>query len=236
MKFTKKHRKNLNTYLKDRFIPAGLGTEEEACSLAAINLSINGWFTDEIPDCMSDVLGRLVIILQDAMPNHMRNSEEYKSLLPDMAGTGRKHEKDRFNILLDWMWETVLPKLQPLADSRGCGGKWRAMCKERTPNAAYKAYKAASSARINWADEASFWAYSAADSGSLDDLSARSSLAARVAAYAANIYKPSSISGSGNLTSPQSGYDFWDEIDPITLLKRMTYLSSNEAAKVIKDA
>ena len=93
-------------YLDTHRIPSGLGTKESACSLAAINLALTGELTDEIPDCMSEVVGRWVIRVQDAMPDQIRNSPEWKAALVDAAGTGRGHEAERSALILDWMWET----------------------------------------------------------------------------------------------------------------------------------
>lgn len=80
--------------LKNCHPTSGLGqNEHEACSIVAINLALTGKLTDEIPDCMSPVIGNWIIRIQDAMPEEMRNSEEWKSLLPFAAGTGREFEK-----------------------------------------------------------------------------------------------------------------------------------------------
>jgi hypothetical protein len=134
--FTQKHKAKLEQYLATHTLPKGLGTKESACSIAAINLALSGTLADDIPDCMSDVLGKATIRLQDAMPGEMRNSERYKALLPEMAGTGREHEQERRTIIMDWMWSVVLPQLQPLADKHGFGDAWKNMCQLKTHAAA----------------------------------------------------------------------------------------------------
>jgi hypothetical protein len=96
--FTQEHKAKLEQYLATHTLPSGLGSKESACSIAAINLAVSGELTDEIPDCMSGVLGTAAVVLQDAMPSEMRNSLRYKTLLPDMAGTGREHEQERLAI------------------------------------------------------------------------------------------------------------------------------------------
>ena len=128
-------------------IPSGLGTEESACSIAAINLALSGRLTDKIPACMSEVVGQWIIRVQDAMPDDLRNSGRWKNLLPLAAGTGREHEQERLQIILDWMWATVLPTLQPLADRRGFGEAWQRMTEERAAEAAWSARAAAISGR-----------------------------------------------------------------------------------------
>jgi hypothetical protein len=120
-------------------LPSGLGDEHSACSLAAINLALSGRLTDDVPDCMSDVIGRWIIGVQDAMPDAMRNSARWKDLLPRAAGTGKMHEAERLKIIIDWMWGTVLPTCQPLADSAGFGVEWLHMTTEKTHAAVARA-------------------------------------------------------------------------------------------------
>jgi hypothetical protein len=131
-------------------IPAGLGNEEAACSIAAINLALTGELTDQIPDCMSEVIGRWIIRTQDEMPASLRNSSEWRELLPLAAGTGRELERERLSILLDHMWSVSLAFVQPLADRHGFGDEWRLMCSERSVaaanDAAYTASRAAHAA------------------------------------------------------------------------------------------
>src|SRR5271165_2996249 len=133
---TKEQEQAITAYLATRDISVGVGTEESACSIAAINLALTGELTDAIPGCMSEVIGRWIIRIQDAMPAAMRNSPEWRQLLPLAAGTGRELEQVRLAIILDWTWDIVLPMIQPIADAHGFGGKWRLMCSERTAEAA----------------------------------------------------------------------------------------------------
>ena len=197
--FTQEHKAKLEQYLATHTLPSGLGTEESACSIAAINLALSGELTDEIPDCMSDRLGSAAIVLQDSMPEEMRNSLRYKTLLPDMAGTGRKHEQERLAILINWMWSVVLPQLQPLADKHGFGSEWQTMCNLKTAASARTAAVAAAN-RADYAD-AAYAAVRAAD------YAAAASYAATYAALCA------------------AGGDFLETVDPIGVLERMTYLN-----------
>lgn len=144
-------------------LPAGLGTEESACSIAAINLALSGRLTDEIPACMSAVIGKWIIRVQDAMPDEMRNSDRWKNLLPLAAGTGRGYEQERLQIILEWMWTTVLPTLQPLADRQGFGDAWQRMTEERSVKAAEAMAEAAEAAKAAWAAAASEAAWGAFD-------------------------------------------------------------------------
>ena len=132
---TEAQQQAIRDYVMSHNLSYGKGTEESACSIAAINLALSGKLTDNIPDCMSEVIGRWIIVVQDAMPYEMRNSLAWKSLLPLAAGTGRDREQERRNILLDWMWGTVLPIVQPVADKHGFGAEWTTMLEERTKEA-----------------------------------------------------------------------------------------------------
>ncbi len=145
-----------------RRLSTGLGSKESACSVAAINLALSGRLTDSIPDCMSAVIGRWIIVVQDAMPEGMRNGADWREVLPLAAGSGRERERERERLdrVLDWMWGRVLPLLQPVADTGGFGASWREMCAQRiyagaaAAAAAYAAYAAA--------DHAAYAAYAAA--------------------------------------------------------------------------
>ena len=140
--YTTDHRIKLETYLANHVLSYGLGREESACTLAAINLAMSGELTEKIPVCMSRVLGSAAVGLQDAMPDEMRNSLRYKSLIPDMPGTGRAQEQERLSVLLDWLWSVVLPQLQSIAEKGGFGDEWRTMCQDRTADAAHGAANA----------------------------------------------------------------------------------------------
>ena len=126
----------------------GVGTEESACSVAAINLALTGELTDRVPDCMSEVIGSWIIGVQDVMPADIRNSPEWRALLPLAAGTGRNLERERLTVILDWMWGTVLPVVQPVTDARGFGTEWGTMLTARTADAADAAWAAAYAAYV----------------------------------------------------------------------------------------
>ena len=207
--YTTDQRLSLEAYLTTHFLPQGLGDEQSACTLAAINLAMSGKLTDDIPDCMSEVLGCAAIRLQDAMSTEMRNSQRYKRLIPDMPGTGRAQEQERLAILMDWMWSVVLPQIQPIADNGGFGDEWRLMCQDKTAAPARAAVYAAADA----ADAAVDVADAAFDAA----VAAYASAAARAAAAAA-VYAARAAARA----------DFWETIDPIGVLERMTYLTGGK--------
>ena len=213
--YTTDHRLKLEAYLATHTLPEGLGDEESACTLAAINLAMSGKLTDKIPACMSEVLGKAAIALQDEMPTEMRNSLRYKSLIPDMPGTGRAQEKERLSILMDWMWSVVLPQTQPIADERGFGAQWQSMCRKKTAAAARAAARAARAARL---------ASAAADAAAAR-AAARAALAADAADANAALAADAVARAFAAARAAAARADFWSTVDPIGVLERMTYLT-----------
>jgi hypothetical protein len=161
---------------------------------------------------MSEVIGRWIIVAQDAMPPALRNSVRWKSLLPLAAGTGREQEQARLKIILDWMWGTVLPSLQPLADQQGFGAQWQKMTTERTFEASKAAAEAAAGA-ATWTSKA------AARAAARAARAARSAgvwtwaatWAARTAAEAAEVARA----------------EAWSNFDPCELLERLIRIGNN---------
>lgn len=211
--YTPEARAKLEDYLSTHDLPSGLGDEESACSVAAINLALTGDLTDDIPVCMSEVLGGATIALQDSMPYEMRNSDRYKAWLPTAAGTGRNHEQERLAVLMDWMWGTVLPQLQGLADEREeFGSEWRRMCEQRTKSAAEAA---AAAAPVDFA-------------GNRADRDAAARAARAVArAYTAADAADAAYTAADVAFAPVARVEFWRAVDPIGVLERMTKIGED---------
>ena len=218
----------LRDYLASHEVAEGIGTQESACSVAAINLALTEKVTDAIPMCMSNVIGQWMIVVQDAMPSEMRNSSGWKCLLPMAAGTGRDREEERLALIMDWMWGPVLPDLQSLADQGGFGAEWRTMCVEKSPKAAGDAAWAArdagaagdagDAARAAWAaGDAARDAGTARDAGAAGDAArdaARAAGAARDAARAA-------ARDAAWTAAWAAGDAAWERYDPVGLLARL---------------
>lgn len=135
MALTAEQSKDLTDLLSRVELGEGLGTKSRPCSIAAVNLALYGRLTDEVPDCMSLVIGNWIILVQDLMPHGTRNCREYKiDLLPLAAGTGRDWEKEeaRFNLLADWMWERVLPRVSTDEWPATLRHRWENVLKERS--------------------------------------------------------------------------------------------------------
>ena len=194
-------------------LPSGLGDKENACSVAAINLALSGRLTDDVPDCMSDVIGRWIVGVQDAMPDELRNSARWKELLPLAAGTGQSHEQERLAVIVDWMWCTVLPTCQPAAHAGGFGAEWLHMATEKTAVAAWAAARAAEAKSAN----AAAWAAARAAWRCSNHCVARDTAwAAAWAAAKAAEAGPAGLAGAAAA---------WDRFDPCTLLQKLIEVS-----------
>ena len=211
----------------------GLGDEHSACSIAAINLAMSGRLTDDIPQCMSEAIGRWIIRIQDAMPHSMRNSTEWKTLLPQAAGTGRELEPQRVALIMNWMWQEVLPLVQPQADQQGFGDQWRAMCELKTSDAAdaaYAAYAARAAARAAYAAAAAAYAARAAARAAYAADAAYAAYAARAAdaadaaahaAYAAADAAARAARAAAYAAADAALGEVWPQINPAGLLRRL---------------
>jgi len=179
----------------------GVGTAKAACSVAAWNLALTGTLTDQILDCASEVIGKWIIGVQDSCPpEHGRGNLEWLRLLPLAAGTGRQHEAERLVIVMNWMWGTVLPSLQPVAERHGFGDQWRVMLSSRTADATAK--YAADAARYatdaaEYAADAAEKAAAAADAANAARYAARYAAGARYAADAAEFAADASRYAAG---------------------------------------
>jgi len=235
-------------FIKTHKLAKGLGTEEEPCSIAAINLSLTGKLTDDIPSCMSQVVGTWIIRIQDEMPSDLRNAPEWKSALMKATGTGRSHEKERIAMILDWTRAVVLPQIQSIADKYGFGKEWRRMCEVRTDesakevqiyaanvaasaanaadgavdgadaNAAASAAHAVGCAAANAAANAPYAAYAVGGAAYAASAAANAAYAADNAAYAA--YAADNVANAAD-GAAAARLQFWRAINPSKLLAEL---------------
>lgn len=206
--FSPEAAERLSAYLATHHIPAGLGTEEEACSIAAINLVLTNTLNSEIPKCMSMVIGSWIRSIQDLMPDAMRNSNQWKALLPLAAGTGRDFDDEqcRRDLIMEWMWAIVLPSVQPVADQHGFGEQWRRMTTARTAAAAHAASTAARAADIHVA---------------IDDTDFAAVRATTLAADSAAVRTATTAAHAAGLAATAINAGAWETFDPPELLARL---------------
>ena len=129
---------------------------------------LTGDRTDEIPECMSWVIGRWIMSTQDAAPpEYCRDNLRWRELLPLAAGTGRELEAGRLQLILDWMWDVLALPAVVAAVPDPAKSAWAEMLEERTADAAawadaaWAAWAAADAAA--WAADAAWAAFAAAD-------------------------------------------------------------------------
>lgn len=220
---TRGERQKITDYLAGRHIPAGLGTADEACSVAAINFALTGELTDTVPACMSPVVGRWVIVIQDAMPDSLRNSDGWRALLPAAAGTGRDRETERLAVLLDCLWGTSLPLVQSVADAGGWGDEWRSWAAERMPEASSSPTMTAASAVAASASVLTAWAVAASASAVAAWAAAASASAVEATPTWAAKWSSSSPSSASPPwpTSAAAEAASWSALDPVGTLRRL---------------
>ena len=214
-------------------IPSGLGSVENASTIAALNLSLSGELTYDIPACCSEVIGRWIIVIQDAMPAKMRNSERYKMLVPYLAGTGRAHEKERLDIILDWLMSTALPILQDYADTHGFSTEWKNMLLLKSTAAANLAYSA-TRRNCNYTPTA-YASVNAAAACAADSLAhaqanvayaaACAAISATNVAYAYDATRTVTVTNTNTNTITEN---IWETFDPISLLEKLILVSEPE--------
>jgi len=227
---TEQQRQAIALKLATMHLPAGLGDEHNACSIAAINLTLSGELSDTIPPCMSEVIGKWVIRAQDAMPDTMRNSSEWKRLLPLAAGTGREREQERLTIIMNWLWESVLPVVQPVADSGGYGEQWKEMLRQRTARDAARAADAAADAAYAYVAYAYAAARAAARAADAAYAHAAYAYAAADAADAAYAYAAADAAADADAAAAAYAYAAdadavaWTTFNPCGLLDKLIKL------------
>ena len=210
----------LQDYLENHDLHAGKGTRNTACSIQAINIALSGRVSDKIPPCMSKVTGGWIIAVQDSIPDEMRNSAQWKELLPTAAATKDDMERERTSIVIDWMWEKVLPQLPDIPLDEDFKKAWKRMLEERTENATALAAQAAMKAHRLDRGPYLHQAATHANSAILcqERRNARNSEAGQWTARAADMMS----AAFGNR------YEFWEKADPIRTLKSLTQLSWTE--------
>ena len=73
-------------------------------------------YGDRSPKCMSYTIGRWIVEAGQVMPDALRDSPAWRELLPRAMRTDPKRDQESLDILVKWVWSTVLPTLQPVAD------------------------------------------------------------------------------------------------------------------------
>lgn len=204
----------------------GLGTENRPCTIAAINLARSGVLTDEDPDeCMSGVVRRWVIGVQDSMPETMLEPDDehgirWRRVAPLIAGsrTSDPSDDERLAMLMDWMWDRLGWRWQEWVPE-AAHDAWERMLSERTGNSALVASGAVNRCADILADRcvgnATWTAFSAVQYR--DNYS--DEIAEPFSDFYANVY--SYVAEASGLVDEFWRDEFWRDADPATLLIRL---------------
>lgn len=123
---------------------AGMPGVGRACTIAEINLVLTGVLDAGQHPCIDEVIRHWVIRVQDAMPDEIRNSPEWRAAAVGIAGSadGSKRQARRA-VLMEWMWQTLADEAVVAGVPVSARPAWGQMLTERTQKAAHDAAKAA---------------------------------------------------------------------------------------------
>lgn len=124
----------LNTDLSEQSNPNAW--PQPVSLLETINVALTGENEDEIPFSMSQVVGRWIGFSQHLIPGKIQNTKKWKKLLVQAVGTNNNLECQRLQVLMDWMWEDILPLGQIAADKGGFGDHWHTLLALKSQRAA----------------------------------------------------------------------------------------------------
>ena len=124
------HLEKLYNPMSDDYIEMG------AIDIIKTALGEEGECPEVIPPCISGVIARTIIILEDCMPDCQRTSPFWKETIMDAVHTGMGREKERNQTLLQWVFEKPIPVAQQIANGKNAGPAWKAMTEIRNPQAA----------------------------------------------------------------------------------------------------
>ena len=185
----------------------GKGAGDHVCSVVAVNLAVNGTLTDDDPsDCMSPVVRRWIITVQDAMPEGMmaagdEHGDRWLATLPFLAGSrDPAREQERLDMILAWMWERLADRWRGWVPV-GAHKAWAVMLTERTAKAA----------RADVASANATYAARAATATATATAAYAGAIAANAAAYA----------------TANANANAWRRTDPAGLLARLLTPSSH---------
>lgn len=132
-----------------------IGLLDGQYSLISAYVALEGVITGDVPAFMSLPIGKWIVAIQDAMPPDIRDSERWRLLLFLAGETGRGYEKERNAVLMQWMWESVLPNVGGIIERYDMRADWSRMLSRRTYDSTspvvLSAEKCAHSHQAGWA-------------------------------------------------------------------------------------
>ena len=193
-----------------RTLTSGIGNGQDTCSMGAINLALAHRITAKVPDCMSQVIGEWIVIVQDQMPHAMRNSTHWRTMLPLAAATGRTRETQRKAVLLQWLFDTVLPVAHEAAEAQGFGKAWKKLCEQRTVEAAREVHEAT---RHSWAQTIATYIGRCTEGSNANYECAQAACVIEVLMQVQ--------AGFGKTAAKRTKERIWETFDPCTTLQKL---------------
>lgn len=182
--------------------------------MAEINLVLTGELDDGPHPCVSEVIRRWVIGVQDAMPDSVRNSAAWREAAIGIAGSVSTEnvERARVDLLLTWMWEALADPSVLAAVPEGARPAWSAMLSLRTAEAATATRAARAPAR---AAARAAWVATAARAA----WAATAATAARAASAAWEAWAAEAAEAAAwAAAAATERAEFWERRDPAGML------------------
>ncbi len=114
-------------------------TPQTACTIARGWYALNGQLIDDYHPCVSEVVRKWVIHVQDVMPAEIRSSPEWRDAAIDIWTTGgatQDVEDERLRLALEWMWTGLGDESVWAAVPSWLLPRWQTMLAQRTETVA----------------------------------------------------------------------------------------------------
>ena len=190
----------------------GIGDEDEMCTIATVNMALTGELTDDLHPCVSPIIHQWVRVTQDAMPEAIRDSNEWRECVPLIAGSVASDEIERARLerIMAWMWDALGDEAVLAAVPEDARPAWDYMLSERTAAATVTAVVAIR------------YAVAVAPAAARAD-----AVAAAVAAAAATSYATAAAADAAAdatryaAVATRAADDYWGRRDPAGLLAEL---------------
>jgi len=148
---------------------------------------------------MSPALWAFARKAQQFMPEELSATPAWAHAVSGVVGrSSPDDEQKRTSLVVEWMWATVLPLVQPHADRQGFGSSWSLMTERRT------------------------WRQAEATSNGIEDIDFPTAKLAYAASYVFAVAEPATIEFVVEIADTASQIvDGWAAFDPAALLQKL---------------
>lgn len=154
---------------------------------------------------MSPVMWAFAREAQRLMPEELAASPAWARAVSGVIGSlSPDDEQKRTNLVVEWLWVTVMPRVQPHADRHGFGPSWSLMTEQRT------------------------WRQAEATSHYLDDIDFPAAKLAYAASYVFPVAEPATAEFVAEIADMATQIiDGWSAFDPAALLQRLVDVTAS---------